>query len=165
MLFVTSSIAFIAYGLIDEEGALATQNFILFGINLVGVYRYLIRKQPPHEAQPHERADSSKIDDESETSAAIAAHNRALAEELRERVAEAALGGPEKHRERHVARGKLLPRDRVERLLDPGSPFLEIGQLAACDMYDGEVPGAGHDRRHRPRLGPRGDDRRQRRRR
>ena len=41
------------------------------------------------------------------------------------------------------ARGKLLPRDRVERLLDPGSPFLEIGQLAACDMYDGEVPGAG----------------------
>ena len=41
------------------------------------------------------------------------------------------------------ARGKLLPRDRVERLLDPGSPFLEIGQLAACDLYDGEVPGAG----------------------
>ena len=58
-------------------------------------------------------------------------------------VAQAALGGTEKHRERHVARGKLLPRDRVERLLDPGSPFLEIGQLAACDMYDGEVPGAG----------------------
>ena len=41
------------------------------------------------------------------------------------------------------SRGKLLPRDRVERLLDPGSPFLEIGQLAACDMYEGEVPGAG----------------------
>ena len=52
-------------------------------------------------------------------------------------------GGTEKSRERHVSRGKLLPRDRVERLLDPGSPFLEIGQLAACDMYDGEVPGAG----------------------
>ena len=49
----------------------------------------------------------------------------------------------EKHRERHVSRGKLLPRERVERLLDPGSPFLEIGQLAACDMYKGEVPGAG----------------------
>ena len=62
---------------------------------------------------------------------------------MRADVAEAALGGPEKHRERHVARGKLLPRDRVERLLDPGSPFLEIGQLAACDLYDGEVPGAG----------------------
>ncbi len=42
-----------------------------------------------------------------------------------------------------MSRGKLLPRDRVERLLDPGSPFLEIGQLAACDLYDGEVPGAG----------------------
>jgi hypothetical protein len=47
VLFVTSSIAFIAYGLMDEEGALATQNFILLGINLVGVYRYLIRKRPP----------------------------------------------------------------------------------------------------------------------
>jgi 3-methylcrotonyl-CoA carboxylase beta subunit len=72
-----------------------------------------------------------------------ARHNRALAEKLRADVADAAMGGPEKHRERHVSRGKLLPRDRVERLLDPGSPFLEIGQLAACDMYDSEVPGAG----------------------
>jgi len=71
-----------------------------------------------------------------------AAHNRALAEELRAKVAEAALGGPEKHRERHVARGKLLPRERVERLLDPGSPFLEIGQLAAHGMYEGDVHGA-----------------------
>jgi 3-methylcrotonyl-CoA carboxylase beta subunit len=74
---------------------------------------------------------------------ARAAHNRALAEELRGRVAQAALGGNDKAREKHVARGKLLPRDRVENLLDPGSPFLEIGQLAACDMYEGEVPGAG----------------------
>ncbi|HNN56706.1 MAG TPA: carboxyl transferase domain-containing protein, partial [Novosphingobium sp.] len=74
---------------------------------------------------------------------ARAAHNRALAAELRVRVAEAALGGSEKSRERHTARGKLLPRERVERLLDPGSPLLEIGQLAACDMYEGEVPGAG----------------------
>ncbi|WP_066655560.1 MULTISPECIES: carboxyl transferase domain-containing protein [unclassified Sphingomonas] len=72
-----------------------------------------------------------------------AAHNRALAEKLRADVAQAALGGNEKSRERHTARGKLLPRDRVERLLDPGAPFLEIGQLAACDMYEGEVPGAG----------------------
>ncbi len=70
-------------------------------------------------------------------------HNLALAEKLRADVADAAKGGPEKHRQRHVERGKLLPRDRVERLLDPGSPFLEIAQLAACDMYDGEVPGAG----------------------
>ena len=74
---------------------------------------------------------------------ANAAHNRALKDALWAKVAEAALGGNEKSRERHVARGKLLPRERVERLLDPGSPFLEIGQLAANDLYDGEVPGAG----------------------
>jgi 3-methylcrotonyl-CoA carboxylase beta subunit len=86
---------------------------------------------------------TSRIDPGSETCRTYAAHNKALATELREKVAEAALGGPEKHRERHVARGKLLPRERVGRLLDPGSPFLEIGQLAACDMYKGEVPGAG----------------------
>ncbi len=60
---------------------------------------------------------------------ARAAHNRALAEELRAKVAQAALGGNEKSRERHTARGKLLPRERVERLLDPGSPLLEVGQL------------------------------------
>jgi 3-methylcrotonyl-CoA carboxylase beta subunit len=71
------------------------------------------------------------------------AHNRALTDTLRSQVAEAALGGNEKSRERHMSRGKLLPRERVERLLDPGSPFLEIGQLAANDFYDGEVPGAG----------------------
>ncbi len=69
--------------------------------------------------------------------------NIALAVELRARVAAAALGGPSAARERHVSRGKLLPRQRVERLLDAGSPFLEIGQLAACDQYDGEAPGAG----------------------
>jgi 3-methylcrotonyl-CoA carboxylase beta subunit len=74
---------------------------------------------------------------------ANAAHHRALAERLREDVAQAALGGSATSRDRHVARGKLLPRDRVERLLDPGSPLLEIGQLAANDLYDGEVPGAG----------------------
>src|SRR5438270_2844516 len=85
----------------------------------------------------------SKIAVDSEEFRARFAHNRALAEKLRADVAEAAKGGPEKHRERHVSRGKLLPRDRVERLLDPGSPFLEIGQLAAGDMYEGEVPGAG----------------------
>ena len=74
---------------------------------------------------------------------ARAAHNRALRDELWAKVATAALGGNEKSRERHTARGKLLPRDRVERLLDPGSPFLEIGQLAANGLYDDEVPGAG----------------------
>ncbi|HMO68087.1 MAG TPA: carboxyl transferase domain-containing protein [Novosphingobium sp.] len=71
------------------------------------------------------------------------AHNRALADELRERVEKAMLGGDERSRERHVSRGKLLPRERVERLLDPGSPFLELGQLAANGMYGDEVPAAG----------------------
>ncbi|HYU96311.1 MAG TPA: carboxyl transferase domain-containing protein, partial [Sphingomicrobium sp.] len=85
----------------------------------------------------------TKIAIDSEEFRARSDHNRALAAKLRADVAEAAKGGPEKHRARHVERGKLLPRDRVERLLDPGSPFLEIGQLAACDMYEGEVPGAG----------------------
>jgi 3-methylcrotonyl-CoA carboxylase beta subunit len=85
----------------------------------------------------------SLIDRTSETFAANVAHNRALAEELRARVAKAALGGSEAFRERHVARGKLLPRDRVTRLLDPASPFLEIGQLTANGLYGDEVPGAG----------------------
>ncbi|MEY2973682.1 MAG: hypothetical protein RIR49_102 [Actinomycetota bacterium] len=76
-----------------------------------------------------------------------AASNRvamdALVGELRMRRSTAALGGPEQSRERHVARGKLLPRDRVEGLLDPGSPFLELSALAAHDMYGGEAPSAG----------------------
>ena len=69
--------------------------------------------------------------------------NLALAATLRGHVAAAALGGPEASRKRHTERGKLLPRQRVERLLDIGSPFLEIGQLAAFELYDGEAPGAG----------------------
>ena len=85
----------------------------------------------------------SKADEGSESFRRYAAHNRALAEELRVKVGETALGGPEKSRERHVARGKLLPRDRVTRLLDPGSPFLEIGELAANGMYHDHAPGAG----------------------
>ena len=72
-----------------------------------------------------------------------AAHNRALRDDLHTKVAKAALGGDEKSRDRHVARGKLLPRDRVEHLLDPVSPLLEIGQLAANGLYGDEVPGAG----------------------
>lgn len=74
---------------------------------------------------------------------ARAARNRALAEELRAKVAQAALGGDEKSRNRHTSRGKLLPRERVERLLDPGSPLLEIGQLAADGVYGEDIPGAG----------------------
>ena len=66
-----------------------------------------------------------------------------LIAELREKTAEAAQGGSERAREKHLSRGKLLPRERVERLLDPGSPFLEIGALAANGMYEGNVHGAG----------------------
>jgi len=69
--------------------------------------------------------------------------NAELAAELHRRVAAAALGGPEAIRVRHTERGKLLPRERVDRLLDPGSPFLEIGQLAAYGIYDDQAPGAG----------------------
>ena len=67
----------------------------------------------------------------------------ALVEGLRAKLAGAALGGPAKARERHVGRGKLLPRDRVDGLLDAGSPFLEIAPLAADGMYDDDCPGAG----------------------
>jgi len=85
----------------------------------------------------------SQVDEGSETFQRFAAHNRGLAAELHERVAATALGGPEAHRQRHVERGKLLPRERVERLIDPGAPFLEIGQLAANGMYGDAAPGAG----------------------
>jgi 3-methylcrotonyl-CoA carboxylase beta subunit len=67
----------------------------------------------------------------------------ALVAELRDRLAKAAEGGPERARERHVQAGKLLPRERVERLLDPGTAFLELAPLAAFGMYDGEAPAAG----------------------
>ncbi|MCA8904835.1 MAG: methylcrotonoyl-CoA carboxylase, partial [Hyphomonas sp.] len=66
-----------------------------------------------------------------------------LLDDLRNHTEKAALGGPEDSRRRHVERGKLLPRDRVERLLDPGSALLEIGALAAHGMYGNEAPGAG----------------------
>ncbi|WP_296167578.1 carboxyl transferase domain-containing protein [uncultured Brevundimonas sp.] len=91
---------------------------------------------------------TSLIDTSSAAFKALHAHNTALNAELRDKVAKAALGGSQASRDRHVSRGKLLPRDRVERLLDPGSPFLEIGQLVANGMYgdakdpDG-APGAG----------------------
>ena len=71
------------------------------------------------------------------------AEHTALAADLRERLATAALGGPERARRRHAERGKLLPRDRVDALLDMRSPFLELSPLAANGMYDDEAPGAG----------------------
>jgi 3-methylcrotonyl-CoA carboxylase beta subunit len=85
----------------------------------------------------------TSIDTDSPEFRARARHNRSLRDQLREDVAKAALGGGEKARVKHVARGKLLPRERVDRLLDPGAPFLEIGQLAAQGVYDDEIAGAG----------------------
>ena len=70
-------------------------------------------------------------------------HNRGLAHTLRERLAEVRQGGGEKYRKRHESQGKLFVRERIERLLDPGSPFLELSPLAAVGMYDLEAPGAG----------------------
>jgi 3-methylcrotonyl-CoA carboxylase beta subunit len=71
------------------------------------------------------------------------ATHRQVVADLRERLRAAAVGGPEAARRRHVARGKLLPRERVDHLLDPGSPFLELSPLAALGMYDDECPAAG----------------------
>lgn len=68
---------------------------------------------------------------------------QALVEDLHARCAQIAQGGGEAARAKHVARGKLLPRDRVQQLLDPGTPFLEIAPLAALNMYDNAAPGAG----------------------
>src|SRR5438128_5465591 len=68
---------------------------------------------------------------------------RALVEDLRARLVVALQGGSESARARHLSRGKLLARDRVDRLLDPGSPFLELSPLAATGMYDDAVPSAG----------------------
>jgi 3-methylcrotonyl-CoA carboxylase beta subunit len=86
---------------------------------------------------------STSIDTKSASFQANTAHNTSLAEGLRQKIAVAGRGGPEASRQRHTARGKLLPRDRVMRLLDPGSPFLEVGVLAANGMYNDEAPGAG----------------------
>lgn len=86
---------------------------------------------------------TSTVDAASDSARANADAHAALADELRAKLARAALGGPEASRDRHVARGKLLPRDRVERLLDEASPFLELSPLAADDLYDDDTPAAG----------------------
>jgi 3-methylcrotonyl-CoA carboxylase beta subunit len=69
--------------------------------------------------------------------------NEALVDDLRAQLLHAAGGGGERSRQRHTGRGKLLPRERVDRLLDPGAPFLELSALAAHGLYDDEAPGAG----------------------
>jgi 3-methylcrotonyl-CoA carboxylase beta subunit len=88
-------------------------------------------------------AFKSQIQPRSAEFQANAAAMRALVEDLRAKVRQVAEGGGPAARAKHTARGKLLPRDRVDRLLDPGTPFLEIGQLAAFGMYDGDAPAAG----------------------
>ena len=86
---------------------------------------------------------TSSVDVHSEDYKKNEAATRALVVDLRKKTDAVRLGASEAARKKHVARGKMLPRDRVEKLLDPGSPFLEIGQLAAYGMYEGEVPAAG----------------------
>ena len=86
---------------------------------------------------------TSSCDPASEEYASNAATFGEIIEDLRRVTAETAKGGPERSRERHVARGKLLPRERVDGVLDPGAPLLELSGLAAHGMYDGQVPAAG----------------------
>jgi len=85
----------------------------------------------------------SKLDPRTDDFRHNAAALEALVADLRDKVATLAKGGGEAARERHLSRGKLLPRDRVAQLLDPGAPFLELSQLAAFGMYDDDAPGAG----------------------
>ena len=85
----------------------------------------------------------SALDTRSDAFRENAERMRGLVADLRARVAEAAQGGGARARERHAARGKLPVRERVRLLCDPGAPFLELSQLAAHGMYDGDAPGAG----------------------
>jgi 3-methylcrotonyl-CoA carboxylase beta subunit len=86
---------------------------------------------------------ASAVDTQGKEFRANVAAMRALVKELEDRRAEASLGGPARSRERHVSRGKLLPRERVLRLIDPGAPFLELSPLAANGMYEDAIHGAG----------------------
>jgi len=85
----------------------------------------------------------SKLNPRSDDFRANAAALEALVADLRAKVEQLALGGGQAAREKHTGRGKLLPRERIEKLLDPGTPFLEFSQLAAYGMYNDDAPGAG----------------------
>ena len=74
---------------------------------------------------------------------ANAGHHRALAQELRQQMESVRQGGGKKQRQRQEEQGKLFVRERIERLLDPGAPFLELSALAAHGLYQGDAPGAG----------------------
>ena len=86
---------------------------------------------------------TSRVNVRSEDFAINAAHMQAQVDDLRSKLEQIKLGGGEKYRERHLSKGKLLPRDRINALLDRGSPFLELSQMAAWEVYDDYVPGAG----------------------
>lgn len=85
----------------------------------------------------------SNLNTRSEDYQANVAAMQLMVDDLKKQVAHIALGGGDAAREKHIARGKLLPRDRVQLLLDPGTPFLEFSQLAAFDLYDNQAPSAG----------------------
>jgi 3-methylcrotonyl-CoA carboxylase beta subunit len=85
----------------------------------------------------------SNIDPKSESFRSNADAMKAAVGEIAAKAAVVLEGGGERARKRHLARGKFLPRERIDRLLDPGSPFLELSQLAAWGLHDGEVPAAG----------------------
>ena len=86
---------------------------------------------------------TSKLNPRSDDFKAYAAQMRSLIDDLQARLAQVAQGGGDRARDRHTARGKLLPRDRVDKLLDPDTPFLEIAPLAGLDLYDNAAPGGG----------------------
>ena len=85
----------------------------------------------------------SKVQPNSDEFKSNVADMRSVIDDLHKVISEIKLGGGERARDKHTARGKLLPRERVRRLLDPGSPFLEFSQLAGYQMYDSPVPAGG----------------------
>src|SRR5699024_1530027 len=85
----------------------------------------------------------TQVDANSEQYQINSTYHGYLRQQLRDRLAQAARGGSERARQRHLDRGRLLPRERIRRLLVPGSPFLVIGALAAFAMYDDDAPAAG----------------------
>ena len=109
------------------------------------------------------RPIKSTLDPRSAEFRANAQAMRGVVADLREKTAHAARGGSEEARAKHLARGKLLPRDRIDALLDPGAPFLELSPLAAYGMYGGEVPSARLITGIGRVSGPRMRDRRERR--
>ncbi|HET8711174.1 MAG TPA: carboxyl transferase domain-containing protein, partial [Spongiibacteraceae bacterium] len=85
----------------------------------------------------------SKVNARSEEFATNSTHMKALVDDLRDKLETIKLGGGQAYQDRHKSRGKLLPRERINALLDPGSPFLELSQFAAYNVYDEDVPAAG----------------------